>query len=422
MTTAPHRGDGLVELERRLGSLRRGRLPADEALAAELGTCEEELRALLEQSAGPVAEPSPQPGWPMDGLPVAAVLTDRVGGILQVNAEALELLGLRAEHATSKPLPAYVALRHRPLLRTALHELAEAGRGSRRVRLELAPRAGLPHEVLAAIGVTQLPTGLALQWVLLPAAPGQPAPAPQSPDVLAVAAAYADLAAVPVVESTGPARLPWQRIAEIAVAAVPGAAHVTITGLDGRGDLAALGASSGWARRLNREQARLAEGPAVDALRQAAARSAVAADAARRWPRWHLSADPRPAAVLALPFDDGTSVVGSLAVYADEECAEGPVAHLAGLAPLLGAYATAVGSLLTTRRRTEQSRTHARQLQEALESRAVIDQAKGIIMIQRGCSADEAFAALVEVSQRRNVRVRVVAQQLVDSATARSRR
>jgi AmiR/NasT family two-component response regulator len=56
------------------------------------------------------------------------------------------------------------------------------------------------------------------------------------------------------------------------------------------------------------------------------------------------------------------------------------------------------------------------QLQEALTSRAVIDQAKGILMGQRGMGVDEAFAVLRTTSQRENRKLRDIAQELVDRA------
>jgi AmiR/NasT family two-component response regulator len=55
----------------------------------------------------------------------------------------------------------------------------------------------------------------------------------------------------------------------------------------------------------------------------------------------------------------------------------------------------------------------ARHLQTAMTSRAVIEQAKGIIMAERRCTADEAFAFLTAVSQETNRKVRDVAATLV---------
>lgn len=53
------------------------------------------------------------------------------------------------------------------------------------------------------------------------------------------------------------------------------------------------------------------------------------------------------------------------------------------------------------------------QLQQALETRDVIGQAKGILMIREGITADEAFDILRRASQRSNVKLREVASRVV---------
>jgi hypothetical protein len=60
--------------------------------------------------------------------------------------------------------------------------------------------------------------------------------------------------------------------------------------------------------------------------------------------------------------------------------------------------------------------TLARQMQAAMEGRAVIEQAKGIIMGARYCGADEAFRVLVTISQNTNSKLRDVAAALVARA------
>lgn len=58
------------------------------------------------------------------------------------------------------------------------------------------------------------------------------------------------------------------------------------------------------------------------------------------------------------------------------------------------------------------------QLRAALTSRAVIEQAKGMVMLVRGCCAVEAFAVLVAVSQQTNVKLRDVATVVVAAGSA----
>lgn len=54
-------------------------------------------------------------------------------------------------------------------------------------------------------------------------------------------------------------------------------------------------------------------------------------------------------------------------------------------------------------------------LRVAMESRSVIEQAKGIIMASARCTADEAFDLLRQISQDQNIKLRGLAQALVDS-------
>jgi AmiR/NasT family two-component response regulator len=66
--------------------------------------------------------------------------------------------------------------------------------------------------------------------------------------------------------------------------------------------------------------------------------------------------------------------------------------------------------------------TLAGHMQKAMESRAVIEQAKGIIMGERRCTPDEAFAILGKVSQDSNRRLRDVAAALVAQAAKTPKR
>ncbi len=55
-------------------------------------------------------------------------------------------------------------------------------------------------------------------------------------------------------------------------------------------------------------------------------------------------------------------------------------------------------------------------LREGLERRTVIGEAVGITMVRAGITADAAFARLVALSQDRNIKVRDLAQRIVDEA------
>jgi AmiR/NasT family two-component response regulator len=63
----------------------------------------------------------------------------------------------------------------------------------------------------------------------------------------------------------------------------------------------------------------------------------------------------------------------------------------------------------------------ASQLEEALSTRGIIEQAKGILIAEQGCTSDEAFELLVKASQRTHAKLHDVAAELVERARSRAR-
>lgn len=70
---------------------------------------------------------------------------------------------------------------------------------------------------------------------------------------------------------------------------------------------------------------------------------------------------------------------------------------------------------LANTRTYDEARRTAAQLQDSVGSRAVTDQAKGILMHALGCDADQALAYLRRESQRRHIKVTEVAAQIIES-------
>lgn len=58
------------------------------------------------------------------------------------------------------------------------------------------------------------------------------------------------------------------------------------------------------------------------------------------------------------------------------------------------------------------------QLREAMESRAVIEQAKGVLIGRHGCDPDQAFELLAAMSRRQRRKIRQVAAWVVEQAMA----
>jgi GAF domain-containing protein len=76
------------------------------------------------------------------------------------------------------------------------------------------------------------------------------------------------------------------------------------------------------------------------------------------------------------------------------------------------------GAVLANASAYGEAQREAVQLRNAVESRAVVDQAKGVLMHALGCSADEALERMRRVSQTQHVKVTDVARQVVQTQGA----
>ena len=128
-----------------------------------------------------------------------------------------------------------------------------------------------------------------------------------------------------------------------------------------------------------------------------------------RWTDYMRSAVERGSlSSLSVPLPVREGVSGALNIYGREANAfdEQSRSVAARFAPYA---AVAAGNLFEY----QTARELAENLQRALESRAVIDQAKGILMERHKLTADQAFQLLAHVSMRANIKVRTVAEHLV---------
>jgi GAF domain-containing protein len=82
---------------------------------------------------------------------------------------------------------------------------------------------------------------------------------------------------------------------------------------------------------------------------------------------------------------------------------------------IVGTFASFTGILLASAGLHSDLADLEEQLERAVQSRAIVDQAKGIIMAQNRCSGEEAFRMLVRASQDRNIKLRILAERLVAS-------
>ena len=163
--------------------------------------------------------------------------------------------------------------------------------------------------------------------------------------------------------------------------------------------------NSAFAQQLDGLQMQAGEGPCQSAWET---RSLVLTADIREDPRWpeltRLAASTGLASALALPVRTDDAVVGVVNAYSTDPGAFARIdVDLAEIA------AFAVGQVFQRIETTRALSDMVANLRQALSSRSVIDQAKGILMARHGYDADEAFTALSEISQRENVKVRDLA-------------
>lgn len=185
-------------------------------------------------------------------------------------------------------------------------------------------------------------------------------------------------------------------------------AETTVT-LRREGEASAVAWTGERARRCDEVEYASGEGPCLTSLDVGG--TILVPDIARdeRWPAWRDAAlEAGFAASAAFPVQVAPGVGLSLDVYSEVHGVfdEASVAGGQRLAKELGhvlRYSLRLVDLATT----------TADLRAALESRAVIDQAIGMVMAQNRCSADEALALLRRASQGRNVKLRDLAYDMV---------
>lgn len=197
-------------------------------------------------------------------------------------------------------------------------------------------------------------------------------------------------------------------IADLATQLVPGAVTASLTLVEHDRVIAAA-ATDDAARLLDEGQCEHSVGPGLAALRarQVVHVQDLAGD--ERWPTFAATALRHGLrSALAVPLAAGEHQIGVLNLYsrASHAFADGDRALVRTLAAEI--TLTVSGVL----RRFDET-TLADHLRRALSSRSIIDQAIGIVMARHGLPAEDALRALRGASQRRNVKLRVVAAELV---------
>jgi GAF domain-containing protein len=200
-------------------------------------------------------------------------------------------------------------------------------------------------------------------------------------------------------------------IAGLTKRTIPGASEVSVTIVKG-GKPTTVASTGQLAIELDERQYERGYGPCLAAVE--GGEPVLINDMAgeHRWAQWAVQAVERGAgSSLSIPVPVQREVSAALNIYGtDHNAFDRDSVELASTFAAYAGVALANMSLYVAQGQA------AEQLQRAMQSRAVIEQAKGILMGQRRCRADEAFDILIKLSQDTNRKLRDVAQALVDEA------
>jgi GAF domain-containing protein len=193
---------------------------------------------------------------------------------------------------------------------------------------------------------------------------------------------------------------------------VPGAEEASITLI--RGNRPATVAATGQiAIDLDEAQYEQGYGPCLDAGRTDEVKHIDDMTTETRWPRYTPQAVKCGArSSLSIPLPVENYLVGALNIYSTKPHAFTEESVRVGSA--LGVHLTAA---LSHAESSHGHRLRAEHLEKAMESRSIIEQAKGIIMAQQKCNGETAFAMLRKLSMDQNVRLQDLCASLVSSAS-----
>jgi len=198
------------------------------------------------------------------------------------------------------------------------------------------------------------------------------------------------------------------RVAELACESVPGTEMVGLTMLK-EGKPATAVYTDPLSPELDQAQYRSGRGPCLDAFRDGTPYRIELTAADQRWPEFsRVAAAAGIKSTLSLPLIAEDRSLGALNLYSREPASFGDDVQQIAL-PFANQAAVAVANAQAY----WEAKEVARQLDEAMRSRAVIEQAKGLLMAAQGCTPDQAFELLVKASQRSNRKLRELAAEMV---------
>jgi GAF domain-containing protein len=199
------------------------------------------------------------------------------------------------------------------------------------------------------------------------------------------------------------------RAAQVAERAIPGVEEVSVTLVSAEGEASSPAFTGELALAADEMQYERGYGPCLDAGRGGVVLLVADMRTEQRWPDYAanvLEVGIRSSLSVPLPVQD--EVIGALNCYSTRahsftDASVDVASQVAAFVAVAVTNATAYTDAVVL----------AEQMRQAMATRAVIEQAKGALIAQHGCSANDAFDMLVRASQRSQRKLRDVAAAMV---------
>jgi hypothetical protein len=220
--------------------------------------------------------------------------------------------------------------------------------------------------------------------------------------------AFAELAMITV--NTDPPEQTLRRVAELAKRTLAGVEDVSLTLIkDGRPRTVVF--TGPLAVDLDERQYELGFGPCLDAAKTG---QTIIVDTSgdvsyQEFARTAARAGVRHVISVGMPLAQCS--IGGMNIYrtADDGFPSGFLKH----AEMFSGYAAVIVNNITS---FAGAADELAGLRIAMQSRAAIEQAKGVLIARDRCSPDQAFDILKRISQSQNVKLHEIAQRIVDTA------
>lgn len=204
-----------------------------------------------------------------------------------------------------------------------------------------------------------------------------------------------------------------QRIAEAGHSLLPNCVGASITIIE-QGRPTTMGATNATALKLDQAQYELGDGPCLASARENREIQIDDTASDHRWPNFTASAaDLGVDSSLSLPLPFGTEAFcGGLNLYG-----AGGHGFTGDDVQVASAFANQAAVVVANARAYWAAFEMSENLTVAMQSREVIDQAKGALMARHRITADAAFDRLRQRSQAENRKLRDIAAEIIDDAT-----